>query len=503
MRNTQVKLFLFAAVLTRNSFAALAPLTADAHVAAGAPSSNFGALGTVTVGGAAAPGPHRGFLQFDVAAVAPAGTPSNQIAKATLILFVNKVNAPGTIRVSAAASAWSESLITDSAAPAASAPVGVLTTPAAGGVYVAVDATSIVRDWVAGVLPNNGFVLAADGATPQANVLFDSKEATSTSHPAILDIVLGGTGRGTAGPTGPQGPTGPPGPAGAAGPTGAGVAGPAGSPGPTGPSGLAGVRGATGPTGPSGPDGTGVPGPAGAQGPTGAAGPTGPRGPAGTQGPSGVTGPTGNSGTAGSAGPTGPAGPAGSTGPRGATGTTGAAGPRGATGPTGVTGIGIQGPTGPSGPTGPAGQSRLVPYRVVLGQQGPMSPQRTYSLWRFENSSAGNEGFPSTTEGFNDASLLFTSACTLRLKASLASSLQGALQSSQRILIRKLTVPAGAGPEVAPFDNPAAQDAFDSATSSFTGIDLAISAGQRVALQVIPESASPLARIFVVEWSCE
>jgi hypothetical protein len=52
------------------------------------------------------------------------------------------------------------------------------------------------------------------------SVSFDSKENTSTSHPAVLSVVLSGSGAG-----GAAGPTGPTGAKGATGATGAGVAG--------------------------------------------------------------------------------------------------------------------------------------------------------------------------------------------------------------------------------------------------------------------------------------
>lgn len=495
----QAPFYCLAALWAGNCSAALAPLVADAHVSFGAPASNFGALGTVNAGGTSSPGPHRGFLQFNVAAALPVGTPSSQIAKATLILFVNRVNTPGSLNISAAASAWSELAITASSAPAPSTPVGVVTSTVAG-TYVSVDATPIVRDWVAGVVPNNGFVVFADPDSAQVSIMFDSKEGTTTSHPAVLDIVLGGAGRGTPGPTGPQGPTGPAGPAGVAGVTGLSLAGPAGAQGPIGPAGSAGVRGATGPAGPAGPDGGGLPGPTGPQGPAGATGtpgPTGSAGPAGTPGTSGPTGPTGPSGPSGPAGVTGPAGAAGAAGPAGVA---GPVGPRGATGQTGPAGTGIPGPAGPTGATGASGQSTLVPYRVMLGQRVPVTQPRIFSLWAHEVSSTGNEGFANTTEGFNDASLLFTASCTLRVKATLV---QGqSLPAGQRILVRKLTVPPGAGPAVAPSDNLSAQDVLDSATPSFTGIELPITAGQRVALQLVVDPG-PITRIFPLEWSCE
>lgn len=200
--------------------AAAAPLVGDAHVALGAPSINFGTISSVNAGGGPSPGPHRGFFQFNLAAALPAGTTAAQIARANLILFVNKVNTAGSIDINAAAAAWNESSITAATAPGISTPVAVAVPVAASGVYLSVDATNIVKDWVSGAIPNNGFSVGANASNPATSVIFDSKESTATSHSPQLDIVLT-SGAGPAGPAGPSGPAGATGPPGPAGPTGA------------------------------------------------------------------------------------------------------------------------------------------------------------------------------------------------------------------------------------------------------------------------------------------
>ena len=221
-------------LLQTGIWAATAPIVGDAHTAASTPATNFGTLGTVNVGG---PGPNVGLVQFSLSGL-PAGTTGAGIAKATLTLFVNKVNAAGAIDINAAGSSWTESTVTSATAPglAASVAAGVPVTTA--GVYITVDATNLVRNWVDNFTPNHGFVLLANAGAPATNVLFDSKENTASSHPALLDISLAGTGA-----AGPQGPTGP---AGSTGPTGpAGPQGPIGPQGPVGPVGPAGTSGAT------------------------------------------------------------------------------------------------------------------------------------------------------------------------------------------------------------------------------------------------------------------
>jgi hypothetical protein len=110
--------------------------------------------------------------------------------------------------------------------------------------YVTIDVTSVVQAWIGGTLANNGLALVASTTGTSAN--FDSKEATATSHPPLLNVALGAPGAlGGAAPAGPAGAQGPQGPAGVPGPTGpVGATGPAGSPGPQGPPGPGGVSNA-------------------------------------------------------------------------------------------------------------------------------------------------------------------------------------------------------------------------------------------------------------------
>ena len=66
--------------------------------------------------------------------------------------------------------------------------------------YIAVDATAAVQGWVTTPSSNNGFMITPNTGTG-VNVSFDSKESTTTSHPAVLVITLVGSG-GAAGATG-------------------------------------------------------------------------------------------------------------------------------------------------------------------------------------------------------------------------------------------------------------------------------------------------------------
>ena len=277
------------------------PLTQDSYVVPGN-GSNFGGSATINVGGA---GLNQALAQFDLSAL-PGGTVSSNVSRATLVLFVNKVAVAGTINVSVANGFWTETGVNGNNSPAAAAAVASGISVSTAGTYLYFDATTAVRAWIGGTANNNGFVIAPLSAG--VNLAFDSKESTTTSHPAELLITLS-----SAGATGATGATG------AVGATGVN-----GNPGSTGPTGAVGATGANGNTGSTG--ATGAVGATGANGNTGSTGATGLTGNTGSTGPQGIQGINGPVGAQGSAGPAGPQGPFGAT---GATGATGANGPQG------------------------------------------------------------------------------------------------------------------------------------------------------------------------------
>jgi hypothetical protein len=226
--NHRAVIRLFSIVLTTLAVTAAAhatqvALVGDASVSTARPTTNFGTLSNLYVGNG-----NTAFLQFDLSTL-PTGTTSSQISHATLTLFVNRVNAAGSVTLSPAASAWSESSVTSSSAPAIGATTGIFLASAAGR-YVTLDVTALVQGWVTTPATNFGFALTSD----TANLLLDSKENDETGHAASLDITITSQGA-----TGPQGSIGPTGPQGSEGPQG-----------PTGPQGNAGAAGATGAPGP-------------------------------------------------------------------------------------------------------------------------------------------------------------------------------------------------------------------------------------------------------------
>jgi hypothetical protein len=193
--------------------------------------SNFGTATTVTVGSSSS----VGLVQFDLSQLPP-GVTSAQIQKATLTLFLDHVNSGGSINVDAVSPStpWGELTVSGNSgiSPGIAVNTSVMTNTA--DTFIALDATAAVQGWITTPGSNNGFMIQANAAT---SVQFDSKENTSTSHPATLTIVLASSG-----------PTGATGPAGAASMV-AGPTGPAGAPsmvaGPAGPTGAIGATGGT------------------------------------------------------------------------------------------------------------------------------------------------------------------------------------------------------------------------------------------------------------------
>jgi hypothetical protein len=283
------------------------PLIGDTYIQPGS-AINVGGTVTVNVGGV--PG-FQGLFQFDLGSLPP-GTTAASVSGASLRLFVNKIGTAGSINVNVATASWSESTVNGLSGVGVGQLVAGPIAVSVANAYISIPVTAQVQAWLNGA-PNNGLIVSATPST--TSVSFDSKESTSTSHPAVLEIDLSGQ----------SGAIGAPGPSGATGATGA--TGPVGAPGPQGPAGAAGAQGATGPTGAIGP--TGAAGATGSQGPAGAVGATGPTGAVGPTGPVGAAGAAGATGAVGPSGPTGPIGTTGLTGNTGAAGAAGTAGPPG------------------------------------------------------------------------------------------------------------------------------------------------------------------------------
>ena len=361
-----------AAVITLLAVPGLAQPTVagDTYVQSGTASAqNFGALATILVGPETGATQNKGLLRFEASGLS--GVTATDVQKAVLWLYVNRVTVAGSVDVWDVTSSWSESTATWNLQPTAGSNQGTIPVTSAGQ-WVGLDVTLLVKGWLTVPSTNYGVMLRTTTSNT-TSVAFDSKENTTTSHEAQLQIVLFGP-PGATGPAGPTAPrawrvwaTGPSGPAGIAGAT--GPSGPAGIAGATGPSGPAGIAGATGPSGPAG-----IAGATGPSGPAGIAGATGPSGPAG------IAGATGPSGPAGAAGPSGPSGPA------------GVAGPSGPSGPAGIAGAhrpkrsgGRGGSERPKRSTGRTRQPRLAGRSGCDGSQRPQRAERTPRKLRFDH----------------------------------------------------------------------------------------------------------------------
>src|SRR5258708_10391145 len=190
-------------------FMSLAPLagfgqtltpTQDAHYVPGN-GTNFGTATSVTVGSSTS----VGLVQFDLSTL-PAGLLANQVQKATLTLFLNRVGAAGSLYVDTVSSAtpWSEATVTGLTAPSNGSAVATAVPAPAGNMFITVDVTSAVQGWITSPVTNNGFMLLPNTGS---GLQFDSKESTTTSHPATLTVLL--VNMGPAGAPGVAGPTGP------------------------------------------------------------------------------------------------------------------------------------------------------------------------------------------------------------------------------------------------------------------------------------------------------
>ncbi len=219
------------AIALPTAFAQSATLTADAAVSTAQATTNYGALSNLYVSGSS-----TALLQFNLGTL-PATATAAQVSKATLRLYVNRVNTPGVITLSPVRGAWTENALTAGTLPPIDSAAEVFPVTDEGQ-FVTVDVTALVQAWLSAPAANFGVALTATSA----DAVFDSKENDTTAHPAELLIAMISD---TAGPVGPQGPQGPKGDTGTPGPAG-----------PPGPQGLAGPQGLIGPQGLQGIPGT-------------------------------------------------------------------------------------------------------------------------------------------------------------------------------------------------------------------------------------------------------
>lgn len=183
-----------------------APVIADTSVSASNLSLTGGASTILPVSA-----DRIALLKFDVASALPPGVLATDIVKATLRLYVTHVGAAGAFDVNPAAVDWNEATATGTNAVPDQSLLATFTV-AREQQFVFADVTSMVQRWVTTPALNHGLTIRASGFGQATSAYLDSKESTSTSHPAGIEIVIAKPAG--VGPAGAQGPQGAPGPAG-------------------------------------------------------------------------------------------------------------------------------------------------------------------------------------------------------------------------------------------------------------------------------------------------
>jgi hypothetical protein len=184
-------------ILTARVQAGVGILKGDTYISSSNTGANFGSSTLINIGAG-----NAGLFQFDfspavsklLSGVAPSDvTPF--IGHATLTVYVNKAVTAGTLSASALLGAWSENTVTYSTTPAQGQTVAVASVTA-GGQFVELDVTDLVRGWLNGDNNPSDTTYVGGGnfgiylASPDGVFVLDSKEATTTSHSATLDIDL-------------------------------------------------------------------------------------------------------------------------------------------------------------------------------------------------------------------------------------------------------------------------------------------------------------------------
>ncbi|MGD0414947.1 MAG: DNRLRE domain-containing protein [Terriglobales bacterium] len=182
---TQLAVLLLSALcLLPSAHAQITPL-GDSYTNTADSSKNYGTATLLYVDGAT----EVAYIQFNLASI-PTGA---SVSQATLKLYVNSVTTAGSFNVDYVNGTWTEGMIDASNAPPLGTTIAsnVAITTADKNQYILINLTPAVQAWLNGSEANDGIALVANGSF---NATFDSKENTTTSHPAELDIVFAGDG---------------------------------------------------------------------------------------------------------------------------------------------------------------------------------------------------------------------------------------------------------------------------------------------------------------------
>ena len=149
-----------------------------------------------------------------------AGVNASQNPAGTFTVYVHTVGVAGGLDLATLTSPWTESTVTYNTAPTKRTIRSNMPTASGSSNWIYdVRYHEALKGWVTTPASNYGLQITASAAQPDTEVILDTKESTTTSHPATDRRGLGRDG--AVGPAGPVGATGPTGLPGAAGPTGA------------------------------------------------------------------------------------------------------------------------------------------------------------------------------------------------------------------------------------------------------------------------------------------
>ena len=187
--------------LSTGTFAQTA-LISDAHTSFSSANRNFGSATALTV----SPN-NTAYVKFEIARTLPPGTKGDDVGRATVQFFVNKVANAGKLDLYPVLGPWDEKTISASNAP----PLGSLAVTTqqinkdAQNNYIVIDITDLVKQWLGdgtgqNALPNYGFALIPHPIGPDtelANISFDSKENSQTSHDGSMSVQIESAPAGT------------------------------------------------------------------------------------------------------------------------------------------------------------------------------------------------------------------------------------------------------------------------------------------------------------------
>jgi len=139
------------------SFAVEAILADDAYTYSGLKTTRYGAQAILSVKGASGTTLKKSFLKFDLSTV-PAGTTGADVQKATLKLYVYRLTTWGSLDILKVTGEWDEATITDQTAPPVDGVVATGVRIDQGKIFVTVDLTNLVMDWLNGTIRITGLL---------------------------------------------------------------------------------------------------------------------------------------------------------------------------------------------------------------------------------------------------------------------------------------------------------------------------------------------------------